>query len=117
MGLTLLLVLAGAALAFSKYARGPVGAPATGALAALARNDFFQDEFNDIALVGPGNALVRGTTLADTGGVDRSMLGLGGAVAALSGGLRRLQNGFVRSYALTMLIGIVVLLGAVWVVQ
>ena len=117
MGLTLLLVLAGAALAFSKYARGPVGAPATGALAALARNDFFQDEVNDIALVGPGNALVRGTTLTDTGGVDRSMLGLGGAVAALSGGLRRLQNGFVRSYALTMLIGIVVLLGAVWVVQ
>jgi NADH-quinone oxidoreductase subunit L len=42
-------------------------------------------------------------------------------VAALIGGsssrLRRVQNGFVRSYALTMLFGVVVILGAVWVVQ
>ncbi|QQR99879.1 MAG: NADH-quinone oxidoreductase subunit L [Austwickia sp.] len=117
MGLTLLLVLAGAFLAYTKYWKGRVGAPATGGLATLARNDFFQDDVNDIALVGPGNALVRGTVLTDSGGIDRSMLGLGGAVGALSSGLRRLQNGFVRSYALTMLVGIVVLLGAVWVVQ
>ena len=117
MALTLLLVLGGAFLAYTKYAKGRVGAPATGALAALARNDFFQDDVNDIVLVGPGNGLVRATVLTDTGGVDRSMLGLGGMIGAFSGGLRRLQNGFVRSYALTMLVGIVVLLGAVWVVQ
>ena len=117
MGLTLALVLAGAFLAYTKYAKGAVREPATGPLATMARNDFFQDEVNDIALVGPGNVLVRGAVLTDQGGIDRSMLGLGGAVGALAGGLRRLQNGFVRSYALTMLVGIVVLLGAVWVVQ
>ena len=115
--LTLALVAAGVFLAYRKYVQSPVGAPATGALAAMARNDFFQDDVNDIALVGPGNALVRGTVLTDTGGVDRSLLGLAGGISAISGGLRRLQNGFVRSYALTMLVGIVVLLGAVWVVQ
>jgi NADH-quinone oxidoreductase subunit L len=38
-------------------------------------------------------------------------------VGGSSGRLRRVQNGFVRSYALTMLLGVVVILGAVWVVQ
>jgi len=38
-------------------------------------------------------------------------------VAGLSSGLRRIQNGFVRSYAMTMLGGIVAILGIVWVMQ
>jgi NADH-quinone oxidoreductase subunit L len=43
--------------------------------------------------------------------------GLAALVGGSSGRLRRIQNGFVRSYALTMLAGVVVLLGVVWVVQ
>jgi len=38
-------------------------------------------------------------------------------VAALANVVRQAQNGFVRSYALTMLAGIVTILGAVWVIQ
>ena len=46
---------------------------------------------------------------------------LAGGLAALIGGtssrLRKVQNGLARSYALTMLLGVVVILGVVWVVQ
>ncbi|WP_219107564.1 NADH-quinone oxidoreductase subunit L [Austwickia sp. TVS 96-490-7B] len=117
MAVTILLVLLGAGLAFLQYARRSVGAPSSSVLAKVARNDFFQDDVNDVALVIPGNAVVRATVLTDEGGVDRALTGMGSAVALASGGLRQLQSGFVRSYALTMLVGIVVLLGAVWVVQ
>ena len=41
----------------------------------------------------------------------------GASLGSVSGLLRRAQNGFVRSYALTMLLGVVVILGAVWVMQ
>ena len=40
-----------------------------------------------------------------------------GGIGGLSNLGRRVQNGFVRSYALTMLLGVVVVLGALWVVQ
>ena len=67
------------------------------------------DHLDDVAEVG---ARRRGKA-----GVDGAV----GALAALVGGtsarVRRVQNGFVRSYALTMLAGVVVILGAVWVVQ
>ena len=43
--------------------------------------------------------------------------GTTGGLNAVSGLLRRAQNGFVRSYALTMLLGVVAILGAVWVMQ
>ena len=59
----------------------------------------------------------RALVFFDNKGVDGTV----GSLAALIGGssarLRRVQNGFVRSYALTMLAGVVVILGAVWVVQ
>jgi NADH-quinone oxidoreductase subunit L len=38
-------------------------------------------------------------------------------VGGTSSRLRRLQNGVARSYALTMLAGVVVFLGAMWVIQ
>ena len=38
-------------------------------------------------------------------------------VGGTSSRLRRVQNGFARSYALTMLAGVVAILGAVWVIQ
>ena len=116
-GLVFVLMVIGVGLAWKMYATSAVGAPAKGFAAAVARNDFFQDEVNDALLVDPGNGLVRATMLTDRGAADGTVRGLTSVVAHSSRGLRRLQNGFVRSYALTMLLGIVVLLGAVWVVQ
>ena len=43
--------------------------------------------------------------------------GLASSIGGLSTRLRRVQNGFARSYALTMLTGVVLFLGAVWVIQ
>jgi hypothetical protein len=54
---------------------------------------------------------------ADNRGVDGGVGGLAALVGGTSSRLRRLQNGFARSYALTMLAGVVAFLGALWVIQ
>ena len=119
MTLTLLVVAAGLGLAWMRYWRdevpavAPVGSPLTRA----ARKDLYQDAINEGVLMRPGLHLTRALVFFDNKGVDGAV----GSLAALIGGssarLRRVQNGFVRSYALTMLLGVVVILGAVWVVQ
>ena len=117
--LTLLVVAAGLGLAWMRYWREevPVGAPVGSLPARAARQDLFQDAVNEAVLMRPGLHLTRSLVFFDNKGVDGAV----GSVAALIGGsssrLRRVQNGFVRSYALTMLFGVVVILGAVWVVQ
>ena len=60
-------------------------------------------------MVEPGRALVRGSVAADRSIVDG--LFTGGAVVVAGTGelLRRLQNGYVRSYALGILGGAVLL--------
>lgn len=117
--LTIALVLAGTAYAWVKYGKGEVEpvAPRGSFLTRMARRDFFQDDVNHGALVLPGRGLVRGVTALDDGVVDGGAVGTGSLVGKISGAVRQLQNGFVRSYALTMLAGIVVILGAVWMVQ
>jgi NADH-quinone oxidoreductase subunit L len=117
--LTLLVVAAGLGLAWVRYWREevPVVAPVGSLPTRAARQDLFQDAVNEGVLMRPGLHLTRFLVFFDNKGVD----GVVGTVAALIGGsssrLRRVQNGFVRSYALTMLFGVVVILGAVWVVQ
>ena len=49
--------------------------------------------------------------------VDGAVGGLAALVGGLSSRLRRLQTGYARSYALTMLTGVVTVLGALWVIQ
>ncbi|WP_082176828.1 NADH-quinone oxidoreductase subunit L [Arsenicicoccus sp. oral taxon 190] len=117
--LTQLLMVIGVAVAWMKYWRDEVS-PVAGRgslLTRTARSDFFQDDVNDGLFVRPGNGLVRGLQTADRGAVDGGFLGLGEVVEASSNAVRKLQNGFVRSYALTMLAGVVVILLALWVVQ
>jgi NADH-quinone oxidoreductase subunit L len=119
MTMTLLIVLVGGVLAWAQYWRAevpvvpPVGSPLTQA----ARVDLYQDQVNEAILMRPGLHLTRSLVFFDNKGVDGAV----GALAALVGGtssrLRRVQNGFVRSYALTMLAGVVLILGVVWVVQ
>lgn len=117
-GLTVLLVAIGAVIAWKQYAKDdvPAVAPRGNAFTRLARNDFAQDEVNDLVLVGPGNAVVRGATAVDDVVVDGGATGLGRGLADMSSALGRAQNGYVRSYALMMLLGVVLILGAVWVV-
>ena len=48
---------------------------------------------------------------ADQGGIDAFFNGLGQWTKDASSSLRRVQNGFVRSYALAVLAGVVAMLG------
>jgi NADH-quinone oxidoreductase subunit L len=119
MTLTLLLVLGGAAYAFSRYVRDlvPEVAPAGSALTRAARQDLYQDAVNEGLFMRPGIHLTRGLVFADARGVDGAVGGLAAVVGGLSSRLRRLQTGYARSYALTMLTGVVTVLGALWVIQ
>ncbi|WP_191278662.1 NADH-quinone oxidoreductase subunit L [Nocardioides flavus (ex Wang et al. 2016)] len=70
-----------------------------------ARADLYGDAINDAVVVRPGAGLVGGLTAFDRRGVDGAVEGGSLAVGGLSSTLRRVQNGFVRSYALSLLGG------------
>nr|WP_232211612.1 MULTISPECIES: NADH-quinone oxidoreductase subunit L [Nocardioides] len=70
-----------------------------------ARADLYGDAINEGVVVAPGRALVSGLTSFDRVGVDGVVEGGSLGVGAVSGALRRVQNGFVRSYALSLLGG------------
>ena len=116
--MTLAAVIIGLSVALLKY-RGEQLAQApekVSVLTSTARRDLFQDDFNEIVFMRPGQSLVRGLLNLDYILID----GLVRAVAAVSltAGirLRTLQNGYVRSYALMMVVGALGLLTTIWVV-
>jgi NADH-quinone oxidoreductase subunit L len=119
VSMTLLIVAGGVLLAWMMYWRDkvPVVAPVGSALTRAARRDLYQDDVNEALLMRPGLHLTRSLVFFDTKGVDGAVGGLAALIGGTSARVRRIQNGFVRSYALTMLAGVVVILGAVWVVQ
>ena len=82
-----------------------------------ARADLYGDAINDALVVQPGSALVRGLTTADRVGVDGVVEGGAAATAGLSGVLRRLQTGFVRSYALSVVGGVLLVVLALLAVN
>lgn len=110
--ITIAVVAAGVALAWFLVGKRdvPREAPADVSLATrAARADLYGDAVNDALVVNPGKATARGLV-----GVDRSLVdGLfsGGATVVAGTGelLRRMQNGYVRSYALGILGGAVIL--------
>ena len=116
---TLVLIALGVALAYLQYLRSavPVVAPRGSFATRAARADLFQDDVNDIAFVEPGQAFVRGMGEVDDDLVSGAVRGLARSVAGLGSGLSRLQTGFVRSYALSMLAGVVLVVGALVLVQ
>ena len=70
-----------------------------------ARNELYGNEINDTLAVKPGAALVRTLTVIDERGIDGAVEGGALGVAGTGMVLRRLQTGFVRSYALSLLGG------------
>nr|WP_174267683.1 NADH-quinone oxidoreductase subunit L [Nocardioides zeae] len=73
-----------------------------------ARADLYGDAINDGLVVAPGAALVRGLVVVDDRAVDGAVEGGSGGIAALASVLRRAQNGYVRTYALSVLLGAVI---------
>ncbi|WP_242498149.1 NADH-quinone oxidoreductase subunit L [Nocardioides glacieisoli] len=82
-----------------------------------ARADLYGDAINDAVVVRPGASLVGGLATFDRVGVDGAVEGGSAAVGGLSTAMRRLQNGFVRSYALSVLAGALLLVLALLAVN
>ena len=119
MVLTLVLVAIGAFYAWRMYGADvvPEVAPKGSPLTVAARQDLYQDALNEGLFMRPGIHLTRGLVFADARGVDGAVGGAAALIGGMSSRLRRLQTGYVRSYALTMLTGVVTVLGALWVIQ
>jgi NADH-quinone oxidoreductase subunit L len=115
--MTLGVVAVGVVWSLLKYRTVPAIAPEKVSIfTKAARRDLFQDAFNENVLMKPGAAMTRGFDSMDDALVDGTVRGLGAVVITLSQGIKKLQNGYVRSYALLMSVGILALLATVWVV-
>ncbi len=117
--LTLLVVGGGALAAYLKFVRAPVPryAPMASAPVRAARASLYADAANEAVFMRPGLYLVRTLTWFDNRGIDGGVNGLAALIGGTSGRVRRLQTGFVRSYALSMLGGAALLLGALMLVR
>ncbi|MGW1076865.1 NADH-quinone oxidoreductase subunit L [Streptomyces sp. NPDC002537] len=111
---TMVVLVLGVALAWAQYGRRPVPvtAPRGNVLTRAARRDLLQDDFNHVVLVRGGEQLTRGLVRADHSLVDGVVDGTAAAVGGLSARMRRLQNGYARSYAVSMFGGAAVLIAA-----
>ena len=93
--------------------RVPVEKPAHVALPVrAARRDLYANAINEALIARPGTWLTRALVYFDNRGVDGLVNGMAAGLGGSSGRLRRLQTGFVRSYALSMLGGSVLVIGA-----
>lgn len=115
MAATIVLVLVGAFLAWRQYAASPVAVvpPRGSVLTRAARRDLYQDDVNEALLMRPGQYLTRSLVYGDRHVVDGAATGLARVVAGAGELVRRVQNGYVRSYAATMVAGVVVLVAVV----
>ncbi|WP_433401899.1 NADH-quinone oxidoreductase subunit L [Streptomyces sp. CA-146814] len=113
-GATVVALLIGVAIAWTMYGRKPVPvvAPRGSLLTRAARRDLLQDDFNHVVLVRGGEHLTRSLVYVDHSLVDGVVNGTAASVGGLSGRLRKLQNGYARSYAVSMFGGAAVVIAA-----
>jgi NADH-quinone oxidoreductase subunit L len=82
-----------------------------------ARRDLYANAINEALIARPGTWLARALVFLDNRGVDGVVNGTAALLGGSSGRLRRLQTGFVRSYALSMLGGSVLVVAALLAVR
>src|SRR5215475_11290443 len=106
-GVTLALVAVGGTIAYLMYARRevPVTAPAGSPVTIAARKDLYGDAVNESLLMRRGQWLTRLSVYFDIRGIDALVNTVAATFGGGSGRLRRVQTGFVRSYALLMFVG------------
>ncbi|MFD4584017.1 NADH-quinone oxidoreductase subunit L [Streptomyces sp. NPDC058423] len=111
---TVAVMVLGVALAYLQYGRRPVPVtpPRGSLLTRAARRDLLQDDFNHVVLVRGGEHLTRSLVYVDHSLVDGVVNGTAASFGGLSGRLRKLQNGYARTYAVTMFGGTAVLIAA-----
>jgi NADH-quinone oxidoreductase subunit L len=120
--LTLVVVAGGVGGAFLRYQLRPVDAVAkpdaqVSPLTVAARHDLYANTFNEAAFMIPGNGLVRFLVWFDKIIIDGVVGGTAAGIGGLSGRLRRAQTGYVRTYALSMLGGAILVVGALLLVR
>ena len=105
----LAVVVAGAALAVWQYRSVPKVAPEqVSALTKAARADLYGDLVNERGFMQPGASLTRSVAAFDNQIVDGVVRAVGATSVFTSWRLRRLQTGYVRSYALFVALASVV---------
>jgi NADH-quinone oxidoreductase subunit L len=118
--LTVVFALGGIAAAWFVFGRSPV--PTTepvrvSPITVAARRNLYADAFNEAVFMRPGQWLDRFLVWFDNRGVDGAVNGVAAGLGGGSGRLRRLQTGFVRSYALSMLGGSVLVVASLLAVR
>jgi NADH-quinone oxidoreductase subunit L len=106
-------------IAWAMYGRRevPAAAPAARFPVVAARKDLYGDAFNESVLMRPGQWLTRLSVYFDNRGVDGLVNTVAATVGGTSGRMRKVQTGFVRSYALAMFFGAALLVGALLLVR
>jgi NADH-quinone oxidoreductase subunit L len=118
--IVVLIVAVGVAAAWVLVGRKevPRQAPQDVSLATrAARAELYGNEINEGLVVGPGGRLVTGLTLFDRRGVDGVVEGTALGVGGTGSVVRLAQTGFVRSYALSLLAGAVLVVVALLAVN
>jgi NADH-quinone oxidoreductase subunit L len=117
--LSLVLVLIGVGIAILKYLRTevPLVAPENvSVFTKIARRDLLQDDFNEAVFMRPGQKLTAALVVADNAVIDGAVRGVAALTKGSGSVLRGTQTGFVRSYAMWILLGAIGLIAAIWVV-
>jgi len=117
--LAVVVALAGVALGWAMYGRVPVPetAPSSGFAVVAGPKELYGNAFNESVLERPGQWLTRLSVYFDNRGVDGLVNSLAALVGGTSGRWRKLQTGFVRSYALSMFFGAAVLVALLLAVR
>ncbi len=120
LAVSAVVAVAGVGLAYGRYVKGPstgVGRISGGVarlvspLELVARNKWYVDEFYAAWIVGPLLGLsVWFNQVVDQGVVDRAVNLVGQVSLSLGGNLRKMHNGLVPTYALSLFCGVVALL-------
>ena len=82
----------------------------------FARRDLLQDDANEFLFMRPGQEVTKALVATDDRVIDGAVRGVAATALGSARGLRKLQTGYVRNYALLILIGAATILAAIWVV-
>ncbi len=109
-GLSLALAIAGIFAAYTLYRRGFVYRENKSPLYRLVFNKYYVDEALTLLLINPILAFSRAATrFLEGDALDGGARGFAALFRGTSAGLRRLQTGYVRNYALAILLGAVLI--------
>jgi len=117
-GLAVLAVLVGVSIALAKY-RGELADSAPQDVSIwtrVARRDLLQDDANEFLFMRPGKKTTELLVATDEKVIDGAVRAVGAAALGSARGIRKIQTGYVRNYALLILLGALALLLAIWVV-